>query len=118
VGRKSGRTDMARAKRGSAEDGDAEAPLARRAWDQIWPLAVAVLVALSIRAVVIESYYVPSESMLPTLLIGDHVFVPGARCFGEIRGLFGGAAARLAALPLPGRSLLAGEGNVDIRFVT
>ncbi|MDH5307751.1 MAG: signal peptidase I [Myxococcales bacterium] len=54
---------------------EAEAPLARRAWDQIWPMAVAVLVALAIRALVIESYYVPSESMLPTLLIGDHVFV-------------------------------------------
>jgi 3-hydroxyethyl bacteriochlorophyllide a dehydrogenase len=27
--------------------------------------------------------------------IGDRVFVPGARCFGEVRGLFGGAAARL-----------------------
>ena len=27
--------------------------------------------------------------------IGDNVFVPGARCFGEVRGLFGGAASRL-----------------------
>ncbi|GAC1620524.1 MAG: chlorophyll synthesis pathway protein BchC [Nevskia sp.] len=26
---------------------------------------------------------------------GDRVFVPGATCFGEVRGLFGGAAARL-----------------------
>ena len=26
---------------------------------------------------------------------GDHVFVPGARCFGDVRGLFGGAAARV-----------------------
>jgi 3-hydroxyethyl bacteriochlorophyllide a dehydrogenase len=26
---------------------------------------------------------------------GDQVFVPGARCFGEVRGLFGGAASRL-----------------------
>ncbi|MBP6096823.1 MAG: chlorophyll synthesis pathway protein BchC [Methyloversatilis sp.] len=29
------------------------------------------------------------------LAVGDHVFVPGARCFGEVRGLFGGAASRL-----------------------
>ena len=29
------------------------------------------------------------------LNIGDRVFVSGARCFGEIRGLFGGAASRL-----------------------
>ncbi len=27
--------------------------------------------------------------------IGDHVFVPGANCYGPIRGLFGGAAARV-----------------------
>ena len=27
--------------------------------------------------------------------VGDTVFVPGARCFGPVRGLFGGAAARL-----------------------
>ena len=27
--------------------------------------------------------------------IGEHVFVPGAHCFGEVRGLFGGAASRL-----------------------
>jgi 3-hydroxyethyl bacteriochlorophyllide a dehydrogenase len=27
--------------------------------------------------------------------VGDQVFVPGARCFGDIRGLFGGAASRL-----------------------
>ncbi len=31
--------------------------------------------------------------------LGESVFVPGARCFGEVRGLFGGAAARLV---LPG----------------
>ncbi len=27
--------------------------------------------------------------------VGDVVFVPGASCFGEVRGLFGGAASRL-----------------------
>jgi len=27
--------------------------------------------------------------------VGEWVFVPGARCFGEVRGLFGGAARRL-----------------------
>ncbi len=29
------------------------------------------------------------------LPVGARVFVPGARCFGEVRGLFGGAASRL-----------------------
>lgn len=37
--------------------------------------------------------------------VGDRVFVPGARCYGEIRGLFGGAASRVViagdkAIPL------------------
>jgi 3-hydroxyethyl bacteriochlorophyllide a dehydrogenase len=27
--------------------------------------------------------------------VGEHVFVPGARCYGEVRGLFGGAASRV-----------------------
>ncbi|MCC6007399.1 MAG: chlorophyll synthesis pathway protein BchC [Rhodobacteraceae bacterium] len=27
--------------------------------------------------------------------VGDHVFVPGASCYGPVRGLFGGAARRL-----------------------
>jgi bacteriochlorophyllide a dehydrogenase len=27
--------------------------------------------------------------------VGERVFVPGARCFGDVRGLFGGAAAKL-----------------------
>lgn len=30
-----------------------------------------------------------------TLQVGDFVFVPGARCYGEVRGLFGGAADRV-----------------------
>lgn len=47
----------------------------RKLWDEVGTLAVAVLLALSIRACVIEPYRIPSESMLPTLLIGDHLFV-------------------------------------------
>jgi signal peptidase I len=55
---------------------EAEAvPVVRRVWDQVAPIALAVLIALAIRAVIIESYYVPSGSMFPTMLIGDHVFV-------------------------------------------
>ena len=30
-----------------------------------------------------------------TLKVGDKVFVPGAKCFGDIKGLFGGAASNL-----------------------
>ncbi|MDM0113792.1 chlorophyll synthesis pathway protein BchC [Variovorax sp. J22R133] len=35
---------------------------------------------------------------------GDRVFVPGAKCFGEVRGLFGGAASTVV---LPGARTLA-----------
>ncbi len=34
---------------------------------------------------------------------GEFVFVPGARCFGEVRGLFGGAASRLV---VPGERVI------------
>jgi signal peptidase I len=58
------------------DDLDAEElPFWRRVWDQVGPIAVAILIALAIRAVIIESYYVPSGSMLSTLFLGDHVFV-------------------------------------------
>src|SRR5271165_2861725 len=32
--------------------------------------------------------------------LGERVFVPGARCFGDVRGLFGGAAAKVV---VPGK---------------
>jgi signal peptidase I len=35
----------------------------------------AVAVALAIRTLLVQPFYVPSDSMLPTLLVGDHVFV-------------------------------------------
>src|SRR3984885_7780336 len=38
-------------------------------------LFVAILVALSIRWALVEAYVIPSGSMLPSLLIQDHIFV-------------------------------------------
>ena len=37
--------------------------------------AVAILIALSIRWALMEAYVIPSASMLPSLLIHDHIFV-------------------------------------------
>jgi signal peptidase I len=42
---------------------------------EIGGIAVAILIALTIRWVAIESYVIPSGSMLPTLLIHDHIFI-------------------------------------------
>jgi len=38
-------------------------------------LALAILVALTVRSSVVEAFWVPSGSMLPTIQIGDHLFV-------------------------------------------
>lgn len=38
---------------------------------------------------------VEAAGPLAGVQVGERVFVPGARCFGEVRGLFGGAASRL-----------------------
>ena len=42
---------------------------------ELQTLGIAIALALVIRAFLFQSFYVPSDSMFPTLLIGDHVFV-------------------------------------------
>jgi signal peptidase I len=45
-------------------------------WTDGWgSLGLAVLIALSIRWAFVEAYVIPSGSMLPSLLIHDHIFV-------------------------------------------
>lgn len=45
-------------------------------WTVGWgSMALAVLAALTIRWLFLEAYVIPSGSMLPTLLINDHIFV-------------------------------------------
>lgn len=62
-----------RRKEGSGEQGEPSSGGGFR--EQVSTLLLAVLIALAIRAFVIEPYRIPSGSMFPTLLIGDHLFV-------------------------------------------
>jgi len=62
----------------SRSEGESEE--APRSWlgrqlEGVQTLLVAVLIALGIRAFVIEPFRIPSGSMLPTLVVGDHLFV-------------------------------------------
>lgn len=43
--------------------------------EYIEALLVAVLLAFFIRSFIVEPYKIPSKSMVPTLLVGDHIFV-------------------------------------------
>ena len=48
--------------------------------------------------------------------VGERVFVPGARCFGEVRGLFGGAAAKLVVPGARVTPICAGLGEQGVLF--
>ena len=44
-------------------------------WENIKIIVFALLLALFIRTFVIQPFKIPSESMVPTLLVGDYIFV-------------------------------------------
>lgn len=44
-------------------------------WETLRTLLYAILIALGIRSFAYEPFHIPSESMLPTLLVGDYLFV-------------------------------------------
>ena len=39
------------------------------------PIVIAILIALFIRAFIVQAFKIPSSSMEPTLLVGDHILV-------------------------------------------
>jgi signal peptidase I len=43
--------------------------------EYVEPIVIAVLIALFIRAFVVQAFKIPSSSMEPTLLVGDHILV-------------------------------------------
>jgi signal peptidase I len=54
-----------------AKSAAAEQPV----WDAVKTIAYALAIALVIRAVFVQPFNIPSESMVPTLLKGDYLFV-------------------------------------------
>jgi len=44
-------------------------------WEYIEAIATALILALIIRAYIVQAFKIPSGSMIPTLLIGDHILV-------------------------------------------
>ena len=43
--------------------------------EYIEPIVIAILIALFIRAFIVQAFKIPSSSMEPTLLVGDHILV-------------------------------------------
>ena len=73
-----------RASEDGGSKGDVVQPRARQpkakpksggGWDTIKTVFYAVLIAVLVRTVLIEPFSIPSRSMLPTLLVGDYLFV-------------------------------------------
>ncbi len=46
-----------------------------KVWEYIKAIGTALVLALVIRAYVVQAFKIPSGSMIPTLLIGDHILV-------------------------------------------
>ena len=53
----------------------AKGPLGKRVWENVKSIAGAILIYLVIKTLLIEAFRIPSGSMIPSLLIGDWLFV-------------------------------------------
>lgn len=52
-----------------------EAGFWSKVWDYAKSIIIALAIALVIRAFVVQAFRIPSGSMIPTLLVGDHILV-------------------------------------------
>ena len=43
--------------------------------DNLKTLLIALIIAILVRSLIIQPFYIPSSSMEPTLLVGDRIFV-------------------------------------------
>jgi signal peptidase I len=61
----------------------------KRNWfkEYVEPILIAVLIALFIRTFIVQAFKIPSSSMEPTLLVGDHIL--DNKFLYRIRILFG-----------------------------
>ncbi len=55
--------------------GEAPKSFVHQAWETIKTIVIAVLIAVVIRTFAFEPFSIPSGSMIPTLLVGDYLFV-------------------------------------------
>ena len=56
--------------------------------DNIKTLLGALLIAILIRSLIIQPFYIPSSSMEPTLLVGDRIFVTRNISYGYSKHSF------------------------------
>jgi len=63
------------AENGTPEKLVQDEPQPARWWETLRTFVIAVVVALGIRAFVVEPFKIPSGSMIPTLLVGDYILV-------------------------------------------
>lgn len=79
--------------------GKTDRPLSARTWENFKSLGGAVLIYLVIRTLLMEAFRIPSGSMVPSLLIGDWLFVNKVAYGPNVPG----TRKRLPGYTTPGR---------------